>query len=233
MAVVEVTGTLLAPVVLPAIGFMPGDALLHTAAVRRRYPDTWASRTPDVWEDLPLPVAYRDGVPLVSCITLPGAVRGAATRAKLTDQRVLAGHKESVPEALGYMYKGAIMREPTWHAPRFHFWCEVPSALEDAFCDLLADVDRLSLGIWRHAGFGRIGAVGDPRMVDRPSALLDPDGRLLRPVPAAWHPTPPPAAHRRAVRLAPPYWTGPVHAAYCPLPTNLYGGAAHGGFIEG
>ena len=233
MAVVQVTGTLLAPVVLPAIGFMPGDALLHTAVVRRRYPDTWATRAPDVWKEIPLPVAYRDGVPLVSCITLPGAVRGTATRSKLTDQIVLAGHKAKVPDDLAYMYKGAITRVHTWHASDFHFWCEVPPNLEDDFCDLLEGLDLLSLGAWRHAGFGRIGNIRDPDVVDRPSALFDPEGCLLRPVPTEWHPTPPLAAHRRAVRLAPPYWTGPVHAAYCPVPTTLYGGAAHGGFVEG
>ncbi len=232
MAVVEVTGTLLAPVVLPAVGFMPGDALLHTAAVRQRYADTWATRSPAVWDEIPLPVAYRDGVPLVSCITLPQAVRGTASHAKLTDPLVLAGHRAEVPSALSYMYKGAIMQDHTWHAPTFQFWCEVPSDREEDFCDLLEALDFLSLGVRRHTGFGRIGRVS-ATVVDQSSALFDPTGRLLRPVPITWHATPPPAAHRRAVRLAPPYWTGPVHAAFCPLPTTLYGGEAHGGFVDG
>jgi hypothetical protein len=239
--IVEVVADLLTPVLPPRAGFMPGDALLHAAAVRRAFPDTWALRRPAVWEPIPLPLAQRDGCYLASCVLLPDAAFSLSSLSKSADTPVLGGRLRKdngtpvlkPPNHLQYLYKLGIAHFPTLHAPQFRVLFEVPDddgALED-LADLLSYWPSLSLGTHRHLGYGRVGAIRHFGRADAASAVLTADGTPLRPLPAAWFDTPPPDAVLRRARLSPPYWIGPEVAAYCPRPAVLYGQEASHGYV--
>lgn len=227
---VRVEGTLLAPVALPRIGFIVGDALLHAAQVRLAHPTDWVLRPPAVWEPVPLPVLQQAGVAWTSCVQLPEAVWDTASLAKQPDAQALQAH----PDAHGrmaldpgrqYMYRPAVERFPTVWAPRFVVDYAVPADQLEAFLALVGAFPLLSLGRYRHHGYGRIGTVSATQLPhDAAAVVWASDGAPRRPVPAAWCPDPPPRSILRAARLRPPYWFGPEDAAYCPLVHDLYGG---------
>jgi hypothetical protein len=237
--IVEVVAELLTPVLPPRAGFMPGDALLHAAAVMRAFPDRWALRRPAEWDPIPLPLAQRDGCWLASCVLLPNATRSTATLSKGSDYPVLGGRHRRKQGALVvepasdelYLFKPGIASFPALHAPSFRVLFDVPADAVDDLADLISYWPLLSLGAHRHLGYGRIGAIQTFGPADAPSAVWDNDGAPLRPVPPSWCAAPPPASVLRRARLAPPYWFGPETLAYCPRPVTLYGKEAADGAI--
>lgn len=243
---IRVTGSLRAPVVLPHIGFMPGDALLHAAAVIQRYPQTWTERPPDVWDAITLPLVQSNGIYHASCVRLLDGVWGRMTLAKAADTPVLAGPTKRIkkkdrivfvvelPANKQFMYRLAIEEDHTYFAPEFEVLFAVPPSRLAEFESLVALFPRLSLGAHRHHGYGQIGAVRITPAPELSTVLTTSDGAPLRPLPTTLFSAPPPASLLRRVRLTPPYWHGQYALAYCPRPVTLYGQEAdHHGYARG
>lgn len=225
--VVRVEGTLLAPIALPHKGFIVGDALLHAARIRTLHPDDWVWRQPATWEDVPLPIAQRDGIALASCVRLSHTIWDRVGLSKLTDAQALVAKPSQrgtldVGSDRQYMYRGAVERFDVVWAPRFVIDYAVPADQLRDFLDLVGVFPLLGLGRRVHQGYGRIGSVTATRLPDHADPCWAADGAPLRPVPPAWCADPPPRSVLRTVRLRPPYWYGPETVAYCPHPTVLY-----------
>lgn len=220
MAVLRVRLSLLSPIVIPKEGFVLGDALLHAAEVQRRYHNTWLSRRPDVWTDIELPVAKRLGVWAVSCALLPASACSNGIGRGSASKLLPRGLEINVSGDEAFAFKGSIQQWETIHAPEFELIAESEDV--DTFVELANELPGMSLGSRNHGGWGRIGALldilEDP---DLDSAILAPDGRAWRTIPARELPSRPTRAVLRNGRTRPPYWYGPEEPMWWPLPDDL------------
>lgn len=215
--IAELRVHLASPLIFPRTGWLLGDALLHAALARATFPDAADRRDPSVWIDLPLPVDYQDGVPLVSAWLPPADPVPANTERliKRTDETVIPmGNRKSGP------LKGAAESYLAWGLPWVACFISYQPEHRDALMHLVEAIDRFHLALGQHTrrGYGRIADRFIYQHSDRTSAIHDLDGRLLRPMPLRSMTLAPHLARQSLAVVHPPYFAGTPEPAWVPLP---------------
>lgn len=199
MAIVSIQLTLNGPLALPNRGVLMGDALLHAAATRIRYPDA-ASRPPAVWEEMELPIRRVDTeagwVYAASALTAPVVAHD-------TEMIYKRGDVSSGP------LRAAMTRLSLVAVPYVEFFVDLGDHAVDALDPLLDQLLSLSVGFKTQIGFGKIVDI-DFDVIDKPSAIVDETNTVLRPLPALFAQANGYQGVKRLHAIAPPYFHAPM-----------------------
>lgn len=218
--ILRLTVTLGSPVVWPQSGYLLGDALLFAALARQRFPNAAERTDPRQWEPLALPVTRGPGeVPAVSAwIAEPPVAVNTLWAYKRSEAAVTTSVAGKPEEKSGPLQASRVPLRALWPTD-LHCFLEFAPDQQPALQALLEVVMRQRLGLGRYVnrGYGRIAAVHVSPEPRRSSAILDPDGRLLRPVPRALYTFAPHQAIQGQAICRPPYFAGIPEPAWLPL----------------
>lgn len=194
------------PLALPNRGVVMGDALLHAATVRMKYPDA-ARRTPDQWEPIALPVKTIDteSGPMyaVSAMMTPRMELHTDTIYKRSSNLFRPGENASGP------LKGSMTQLRLVAVPYLEFLVDTDSPQINELRVVVDRLARMSVGFKTNIGFGQIVRIA-VRRSPLPSAIAGPDGCVLRPVPVDYAESQGYQGVKRLHAVAPPYFGAPM-----------------------